>query len=255
MSELLTTKELQALLRVDRITIYRMLEQGRLPGFKVGGQWRFSRRDIEQWLDAQREDFAAPLDEATAASQAASDFALPLHCMEAMHDVFAEAVDMACVTVSPEGEPLTSIYGCSEFCAVIRSTEEGRRRCSRSWREMAEQASEGKPLRECHAGLSYAAGPVIVGGATVAVTLGGQVRFSPAEGEDWEARCRAVAAACGLEADDLLRASGTIRVCEPEWAPRARHLVRRLADTFSQIGEERLSFLSRLQRIAEITKV
>jgi excisionase family DNA binding protein len=49
--DLLTTRRLQELLRVDRITIYRMLNDGRLRGFKVGGQWRFSRRKIEAWLE------------------------------------------------------------------------------------------------------------------------------------------------------------------------------------------------------------
>lgn len=47
MDDLLTTRQLQDLLRVDRITIYRMLNDGRLRGFKVGGQWRFSPREVE----------------------------------------------------------------------------------------------------------------------------------------------------------------------------------------------------------------
>lgn len=50
MDDLLTTRQLQELLQVDRITIYRMLNDGRLQGFKVGGQWRFSRQAVELWL-------------------------------------------------------------------------------------------------------------------------------------------------------------------------------------------------------------
>ena len=50
MDALLTVRHLQDLLQVDRITIYRMLDDGRLRGFKVGGQWRFSRQAIEGWL-------------------------------------------------------------------------------------------------------------------------------------------------------------------------------------------------------------
>lgn len=44
-SELLTTKELQDVLHVDRTTIYRMAESGRIPAVKVGNQWRFPRAD------------------------------------------------------------------------------------------------------------------------------------------------------------------------------------------------------------------
>ena len=47
MTDLLTTKELQAILHVDRTTIYRMAESGRLPAVKVGGQWRFPRQQID----------------------------------------------------------------------------------------------------------------------------------------------------------------------------------------------------------------
>ena len=51
---LLTARQLQELLQVDRITIYRMLSDGRLEGFKVGGQWRFSRQAIQGWLKEQQ---------------------------------------------------------------------------------------------------------------------------------------------------------------------------------------------------------
>ncbi len=50
MTDLLTTKELQAILHVDRTTIYRMAESGRLPAVKVGDQWRFPRQQIDGWL-------------------------------------------------------------------------------------------------------------------------------------------------------------------------------------------------------------
>jgi excisionase family DNA binding protein len=47
--ELFTIKELSEHLRVHPTTIYRLLRQGRLPGFRVGSNWRFNRAAIEQW--------------------------------------------------------------------------------------------------------------------------------------------------------------------------------------------------------------
>ncbi|MCA9925804.1 MAG: helix-turn-helix domain-containing protein, partial [Anaerolineales bacterium] len=41
MAEMLTAKDIQALLQVDRSTVYRMAEAGRIPAIKVGRQWRF----------------------------------------------------------------------------------------------------------------------------------------------------------------------------------------------------------------------
>ena len=53
MTDLLTTSEVQQILSVDRTTIYRMVESGRLPAIRVGKQWRFSRPEIERWLRGQ----------------------------------------------------------------------------------------------------------------------------------------------------------------------------------------------------------
>jgi excisionase family DNA binding protein len=47
--QIFTIRELSEHLRVHPTTIYRLLRQGRLPGFRVGSNWRFSREAIEQW--------------------------------------------------------------------------------------------------------------------------------------------------------------------------------------------------------------
>ena len=42
----MTVKEVAALFRVARITIYKLVERGKIPGYKVGWQWRIARKDI-----------------------------------------------------------------------------------------------------------------------------------------------------------------------------------------------------------------
>ena len=53
--EILTLPELAKLLRVAEKTVYTMAQGAELPGFKVRGQWRFRRRDIDQWIAGVRE--------------------------------------------------------------------------------------------------------------------------------------------------------------------------------------------------------
>jgi excisionase family DNA binding protein len=53
MDNLLTVKEVAALLRVSSQTLYKMLEQGGIPAVKVGSQWRFEREKVRAWLEAQ----------------------------------------------------------------------------------------------------------------------------------------------------------------------------------------------------------
>jgi excisionase family DNA binding protein len=58
--EIFTIKELSEHLRVHPTTIYRLLRQGRLPGFRVGSNWRFNRTAIEQWEKLQASQPQAP---------------------------------------------------------------------------------------------------------------------------------------------------------------------------------------------------
>jgi excisionase family DNA binding protein len=52
--EVLKLKDIAALLRVGEKTVYSMVQAGELPAFKVRGQWRFSRKDIEAWIEQQK---------------------------------------------------------------------------------------------------------------------------------------------------------------------------------------------------------
>ena len=38
---------------VNPTTVYRMAQQGTLPGFKVGSQWRFSGAMLDDWVANQ----------------------------------------------------------------------------------------------------------------------------------------------------------------------------------------------------------
>ena len=51
--EILTLKEVAEYLKLAEKTAYRLAAEGKLPGFKVGGTWRFQKADIKKWIDAQ----------------------------------------------------------------------------------------------------------------------------------------------------------------------------------------------------------
>tara|TARA_R110002110_G_scaffold411566_2_gene636065 strand:+ start:7087 stop:7275 length:189 start_codon:yes stop_codon:yes gene_type:complete len=52
--EILTLKEVAAYLKLAEKTAYRLAAEGKLPGFKVGGSWRFKREDIEKWIEKNK---------------------------------------------------------------------------------------------------------------------------------------------------------------------------------------------------------
>jgi excisionase family DNA binding protein len=46
----MTIAELAEYLKVSRSTLYKLAQEGRVPGQKVGRHWRFHRDAIDRWL-------------------------------------------------------------------------------------------------------------------------------------------------------------------------------------------------------------
>ncbi len=51
--EIITIHELSAYLKLNEKTAYRLTAKGKIPGFKVGGSWRFRKSEIEKWIKEQ----------------------------------------------------------------------------------------------------------------------------------------------------------------------------------------------------------
>jgi excisionase family DNA binding protein len=52
--EILTLPEVAQLLKVAGKTIYTMAQHGEIPAFKVRGQWRFKREDLDAWIERKK---------------------------------------------------------------------------------------------------------------------------------------------------------------------------------------------------------
>jgi excisionase family DNA binding protein len=52
--EILTLKEVADYLKLAEKTAYRLAAEGKLPGFKVGGSWRFKKEDVLLWIEEQK---------------------------------------------------------------------------------------------------------------------------------------------------------------------------------------------------------
>lgn len=56
---LLDVRQLSRLLNVSRETLYREVRAGRIPGTKVGNQWRFSGPEVTAWFQGRRAEAPA----------------------------------------------------------------------------------------------------------------------------------------------------------------------------------------------------
>lgn len=54
-TEFYTIEDLAKILQFSYMTIFRWMKQGKLKfGFKVGGSWRFLKKDFNVWIERMR---------------------------------------------------------------------------------------------------------------------------------------------------------------------------------------------------------
>jgi excisionase family DNA binding protein len=54
--DILTIRDVAEYLKVTEKTVYGLAQKRKIPCFKVGGQWRFRREDLDDWIKRQQED-------------------------------------------------------------------------------------------------------------------------------------------------------------------------------------------------------
>ena len=52
----MTIEDLAEYLKISKSTLYKLAQQGGLPGQKVGKRWRFHKEAIDSWLKNHSED-------------------------------------------------------------------------------------------------------------------------------------------------------------------------------------------------------
>lgn len=255
MEEWLTTRQVMDLLQLDRTTIYRMLNDGRLVGARVGGQWRFSHRAIQAILQDQP---SAPRSSKPSGSNASrrseSDSSvLPLHCIQPIQEVFAETSQTASLLTTLDGDCLIPPSNTCAYCDLIRSTEQGRAQCRASWKKVGNPSSPHPRLERCHAGLTYAGTLIKVRGEPIAICLVGQ--FTTGATAPLREEVTRVAQKCSVDENMLWQARSLVHELPQEQAQRLPTLLQLLSGTYATIAEERLDMMVRLKKVAEIVEL
>ena len=54
--ETLTPNEIAKILKLHPFTVTRLAREKKIPGFKVGGVWRFQKDRFERWVEGRTND-------------------------------------------------------------------------------------------------------------------------------------------------------------------------------------------------------
>lgn len=125
-TELLTARQVQQLLHIDRSTIYRMASDGRLPSVRVGKQLRFPAARIQALVSAH----GAPI--------TSEDRNTPDVCAaQAAIAVAAELLDVTMVVTDMQGQPITPIIHTHPDVAARTDDPDTWNSCLSEWQALA----------------------------------------------------------------------------------------------------------------------
>jgi excisionase family DNA binding protein len=247
MEDFLTTRQVLDILKVDRITIYRMLNDGRLKGTKIGQQWRFSRAEVESLLNG---------DKLSAANgKTAEETGLPVHCLQAIQDLFSAVSQYSAVLISPQGDLITEISNPCRFCELFHHNPLAEEACQDSRAGFIQQAQTGKTRFTCHTGLNYVGTRVIVGDELIGLFLVGGFSLEPGDPGEKASMLDELGTRFGISNNELSGAYEKMPVLLSEQQKLLENWSTSAANAFESILRERLGFAMRLKKIADLTQI
>lgn len=253
MTDMLTAKDMQDLLQVDRSTVYRMAERQQIPALKVGKQWRFPSDQVEQWLKGQAsvttpEPIPAP--SALPSVPTGDDLAdlLPLDCVQLIQDTFATTLEVMLVITDMQGQPITEFSNPCGLFEAISQTPDAVKKCIDSWHDLAVMIDLEPKLTPSHLGLLCARGLIRVG-----TELKGMVVVGGIAPQNWPPSPEAIngmAAEFGVTPETLESRLDEVFYLSQAEKDKVLSTLQRIANIIAHIVNERSGFMQKLDAIA-----
>ena len=174
----LTARDVQELIRVDRSTIYRMAESGRLPAIKVGRQWRFPADAVHAWLEAS-------------GNGGDGDGARPASSAQEVTDLFADLYGVMVIVTDIAGNPITDVSNPCGYFSAISSEAAALDRCIAEWTALGGQYDFEPRLRPSHLGFLCTRAFIRIGNELSGMVISGGI--APDEWPPSEERIKEIA--------------------------------------------------------------
>lgn len=55
-AEILTISQVAKYLQISEVTTYKLVNEGKIPAFKIGRHWRVKKKDLGEFIDNMKQD-------------------------------------------------------------------------------------------------------------------------------------------------------------------------------------------------------
>jgi excisionase family DNA binding protein len=161
MQSLLSARQVQDVLHIDRSTVYRMAEDGRLPAIRVGKQWRFPAQDIYALVSQEAPPVnTSPLDPDVSA---------------AIADLSADLLGVMLVVTDMDGHPITPIANPCQWMLDHADDPTVVPTCIAEWQQLADDHNMEPQFQAGQLGFECARAFVRSGRELVGMVLAGGI--------------------------------------------------------------------------------
>jgi excisionase family DNA binding protein len=239
----LTTKDLQDLIRVDKSTIYRMAEDGRIPAVKVGRQWRFPEDAVRQMLGQGPATEPSSVQRTLLAS-------LDPDTTQAVADLAAEVFEAMVVVTGMDGRPMTEVANPCGLFSAVASEPKVLPRCIETWAHYGDVPDLVPAFRPSQFGFLCARTFVRVGNELLGMMIVGGI--APDVWPPPPAAITATAAGFGVEPTVLTDHIDEVYHLDATGRTRILDLLPRFGVLLSRMAESSSSLVGRLDAIASL---
>ncbi len=248
MTSLLTAKDLQEILQVDRSTIYRMAESGRLPAIKVGRQWRFPSEQITSWL-GRPGNSAEPQPVPVGTAGALGDL-LPREYVDEMAELLGKLLGVMIVVTDMHGRPVAEASNQCGLFSAVNENDDAVSRCVASWKRLADEIDLRPRFTPSHLGLLCARSYVRVGSELKGMVLAGGI--APESWPPSAPEVETIAESFGVPIDLIKSHIHEVYRLDDAQRESVLSYLPRMAQMLSHIATERTNHLAKLDAIATL---
>lgn len=256
---MLTALDVQEMLQIDRSTVYRMADSGRLPAIKVGKQWRFPADQIHDWFQAQATIADVPvchlLKSQTISSGQSRELneLLSWEWLRIIQETFANLLGVMIVVTNIEGQPINCpTRPCGLFTAV-RQQPGAMSKFIESWRGLATAVDLTTSFRVGRMGLLSARSMIAVGTELKGMVIAGCI--APEEWPPSPDKLAVIAGKLGVSPDLFRYNAKDIYVLDEFQRARVLATIPQIATLIAHIVNERKILIDRLEAIASLTRI
>jgi len=244
---MLTTREVEQLVQLNRVTIYRLIREENFPAVKIGGQWRFPEEQVQDWLAAH----GGAIQRAQTPDNNLPDADRLFNSVEivSLLDAFAQSVQLSAFVVDPRGKVVVQCRTYQHpFCQFMQALPQGRNTCRANFHQPL--AADREPqLRACANGLKYLQSPVIFQESILAYVLMGPILTS--ENVDPQ-QLAAFATASGIDRETVCRSFAEVQRFSAGQIQLLVDLLSQVMHTMLEIVSNRLDMAARIREIAQM---